>query len=344
MYFLAAVVHALRGLAMTLPFAGLWVLLRGAAPAPTFSRRALSALLLALLAGGWTLDLLTNGRDFWNAEPAAAYEQWLSTHWATEHWAREDVPVRMLEAGNELSNRALTLSNYPLMLVSSTHGYHPVAPQRYFDLLGRLGFTHPNFVRLFAMNYLIVPEGIDARPPWRVAEEAEGKKLLRNPQSLYIRQVRHLRVVKSWEEILERLEDPSFNPYQSSLVLEEDAPGLRAGMTRVQGEMRLEARMFFPRPGHIDLRLKSVRRGTVTLAEPAGPGWRYLQEGKYYDRNLGRMDGYFLTFFMLPGSHKVELIYDPASQRLGFHITLVTLAFLGLAVGMRLADRRRRAA
>ena len=56
------------------------------------------------------------------------------------------------------------------------------------------------------------------------------------------------------------------------------------------------------------------------------------------------MDGYFLTFFMLPGSHKVELIYDPASQRLGFHITLVTLAFLGLAVGMRLADRRRRAA
>jgi hypothetical protein len=313
-------------------------------------RQAARWLLLLALPLVAARDLVQNAQPFWKAEPLAPYRQFLTRFWPTEFWSREDAPVRFYEWGNELTNRALTLSDFHTMhSVGTLHGYHPVGYQRYFELLSRLGFAsadlHPNLLRLFAINYLLWPEqgGPPVPPGYFEIARQEGKRLLYNPDIAYVRPIKHLKTIPNWPIALARLSDPNFNVYDSTTVTYDQVEEKARGKSSALKPLELQTRVLTRAPGEVQLNCRAARFGNVVVSEPAVPGWRVYINGILARNNVPQVvDGFFLSVPVDAGNTRVQLNYDPASQRLGLYVTCLALGLLGFLAGRRCAWPRLR--
>ena len=354
--------HLARGVVLTAFFAGLWAWLKGM-PAGLRGREPVAAACLLALVAGWSYDLLANDRPFWNAVDGGPYHSWLINHWALSTWKHdvefEQLPCRYLEYGNELSNRALTLSDFSrYFLVASGHGYHPVTYGRYSAILKQLGFYHPAFLRLFAINYLIWPRGSEQRPPEGFTKEKDEPKwiLLHDPTSYYVHEIRNLQMVEDGRELLARLADPRFNPLECTLVLRGDLDkDIRSKDDRLRDfsePAHLEAHVFPKQPGRTLIRCSTVRETSIVVSEPAAPGWRAwvnwsAPEGKPLSKSarVTTVNGFCLAIGVPAGRSEVDLFYDPASQRFGVFLTMLALAVLAAAAGanLRRASARKHA-
>ena len=112
---------------------------------------------------------------------------------------------------------------------------------------------------------------------------------------------------------------------------------LDPGRARSQPNPRLQTRILPLNPGETRMITTSLRRSLVSVAEPAVPGWRLYIDEEEYPNLLARVDGYFLAFLLPSGRRDVRLVYDPASQRLGLYLTLLTLGLAAFAGGRRVA-------
>lgn len=298
--------------------------------------------------GVWAVDLHMNARPFWNAEPAAPYHRFLRNHWALPTWRDGPQPVRFIEPGNELSNRALTLSQLeanPPLIISSTHGYHPVNDLRYFRLAEATGFLHPSFIRLMAMNYLLWPGEAEQAPPgFRPTAAGNGRTLFFNPEPRYARPVRAVEVLPDAAARLERLSDPNRDPYAITLFTSGSDNEHADGYISAVGDTRVKITARQLAPGAVLIRQSGAPRASIVVAEPAQPGWRAFVHhvDTFTEIPVHTADHYFVCVTAREGQ-RVLLVYDPVSQRLGLHVTLVTLAALACVAG-RVTRRRFRQA
>jgi uncharacterized membrane protein YfhO len=77
----------------------------------------------------------------------------------------------------------------------------------------------------------------------------------------------------------------------------------------------------------------------LVLSDIHFPGWKATVDGR--EVPIERVD-YLLRGVKLPaGAHDVEFAYEPASFRIGWIVSLLTLAGLGVAVALALWRRRR---
>ncbi len=342
--FVTSLTHTVQSGALILLVAGALGLVRtrGAGGGSRSATRLLGAALVAIWAG----DLVANAGPFWNVEAAEPYHEFLTHHWARPYWDGQREPVRYLHVDNELQNWALTLSDFEKGLsIGSFHGYHPVANRRYFQILDRLGFLHPNIARMFGMRYLIWPAQRPRLKGWVELTRHGDLTLLYNPAIQYIHPVLHARLVETLDELLDRVEDPDFDPYTSTTCL-ADAPLAKDQRRRIDRKPPgLEASVETRGPGEVHIELASRRDALAVVREPFDPGWRLWFGGgrKRTEAKLLEADGYFLLFNVPAGRSHAALVYDPASQRLGLHITLFTLALMAAWVGARLGRRRENA-
>jgi uncharacterized membrane protein YfhO len=79
----------------------------------------------------------------------------------------------------------------------------------------------------------------------------------------------------------------------------------------------------------------------LVLTDVSYPGWKATVDGK--DVDLERVDYLLRGVPVPPGRHRVEMRYEPASWRVGWITSLVSLiVLLGLVVaGIRLRARTR---
>ncbi|HOE95503.1 MAG TPA: hypothetical protein PLS90_05410 [Candidatus Sumerlaeota bacterium] len=338
----AAALHTFRFLALVAGVAGLWRMVRRGERA---ARPWIAPALLGVLALVWAWDLVLNVRPFWTVEAAAPYERHIQHHWAERVWRSEARPVRFLVPGRELQNWAMTYTGTgPGPIISSISGYHPVVLDVYESFIERLGFLHPNLLRLLAVNYLVWPDDPDLPFPegYLPVSRMSGEVLLHNPQYPYVRPIRHFREVASLDALLDRLEDPRFQPYESTLVLEEGKHP-KSLLKGTPEATHLSAEATSIAPGDVTIQIRTRNWGAVALSELAVPGWRIQPVDPAAGVRIEPFiaDGLLLGFAFPAGRHTVRCTYDPVSQRLGLYITLVTLAALACAAGRKLAERRR---
>lgn len=297
----------------------------------------------------WTIDLVANAHPFWMAELIGPYHQYMTRHWAEPAWTDSPQPVRHLHIGNELSNRALTLSDYRRgTLIASYSGYHPLGFQRYHQLLEQMGHLNPALLNLFAVNYLILPgEWEESLPAWDPLMEIPDHQLLFNPLNQYLMPVQRIEPIEDWPHILERMSQPGYHPPLVTF-LPTSAFGVLVEPDDVQ-PFRIDARVYPTGPGERLIRYESDSPGLVVIREPSPPGlggpdwraWALRPEGR--EAIIPEeADGFFLLLPVEAGRHDLLLRYDPLSQRLGVHVSLLTLALLALLSGWRLGDRRMR--
>jgi hypothetical protein len=305
---------------------------------------------MVALSAAWGTDLVVNARPFWNAVEAAPYEAYMRNHWAMGAWEKDAAegrgPVRIHEVGGELKNWALTYTDYERgRVISAAHGYHPLAYIDYFRLLDGLDFTHPNFLKLMAVRWVLWPEWADAqgraRPAgYREVGAAAGLRLLHNPQTAFVWPAGPLHHAASREDLRDWLRDPDNDPYARTVVVEEDAAGEQQHEfgDETFGEFRY--RVWPMGPGDLLIDYEAAGSGRAIVSEPAAPGWRaWLSRGDEPESAAIRIErafGYVMLLGPLPeGRGHVRLAYDPASQRLGLYLTTWGLFIIGWRIGRR---------
>jgi hypothetical protein len=107
------------------------------------------------------------------------------------------------------------------------------------------------------------------------------------------------------------------------------------------------ARIVSYAPDRVVIDARLTRPGLVVLGDNWFPGWKATVDGRAAD--VERVDYVFRAAAAGPGLHRVEFTYRPASWRIGWIVSLLTLAALVVAVALSLrraggAGRRRSAA
>jgi hypothetical protein len=142
-------------------------------------------------------------------------------------------------------------------------------------------------------------------------------------------------VVGSAEAALNAVGRPGFD-LRRGAVTEQRVPGLPvapAGGTAPAGS----ARIVRTDPDRLLVRADARRAGMLVVSDNWFPGWKATVDGK--DAPIERVDYVMRGVRVGPGAHTVDFRYAPASWRIGWIVSLLTL--LGLGGAWVVGGRRR---
>lgn len=143
------------------------------------------------------------------------------------------------------------------------------------------------------------------------------------------------RVVPSAEAALAEVGRQGFD-LRRGVITEQRVPGLPdapAGGVAPAGS----ARIVRTEPDRLVVRARSSRPGMLVVSDNWFPGWKATVDGK--DGDVQRVDYVLRGVHVGPGLHTVDFRYEPASWRIGWIVSLLTL--LGLGGAWMLGGRRR---
>jgi hypothetical protein len=129
--------------------------------------------------------------------------------------------------------------------------------------------------------------------------------------------------------------NPAFDQ-RGVVVTERRLPGVPDAP---DGDPAGTAKIVSYEPDHVTIDARSAGPGVVVLGDNWYPGWKGKVDGRPAD--VERVDYVLRGVAVGAGRHKIEFRYEPASWRIGWIITLLSLT--AMAVGV-LVGRRRRAA
>ncbi|MCC6445524.1 MAG: YfhO family protein [Armatimonadetes bacterium] len=132
-------------------------------------------------------------------------------------------------------------------------------------------------------------------------------------------------------QILSHLNRPGFDP-RKTVVLQGEGPSRTGGPGT--------ARVLRRTPNRAVLQADAPRGGWLVLADTCAPGWQADLDGQPVPIHPAN---YMLRAVWLPpGSHRVTFAYAPTSFRLGAYLSLLALAGLASAAGLRLSLKKSR--
>jgi uncharacterized membrane protein YfhO len=124
-----------------------------------------------------------------------------------------------------------------------------------------------------------------------------------------------------------------------TILLEDESPGAYPATT-LPVDMRSRARILDYRPDEITIETDSTHPGYLFLSEVFYPGWKAFVDEQ--PKSVLRGNYLFRVVEVPAGSHKVVLVFEPLSIKLGSGITLLTvLALIGASMSRVLRRKRR---
>jgi hypothetical protein len=164
------------------------------------------------------------------------------------------------------------------------------------------------------------------------AGEAEGLGIYARPHPQpHVFLAREVKTIADRERRLSALADPHFDC--ETAIVEEDVTALGRVLGRGTSEF---AR---PRAAELDIGVSIDGAGLLVVSETAMPGWNAEVDG-IWTRVL-TVDHALMGIPVPRGEHKVRLVYDPASFRVGAACSL--LALLAITAALIVPRRGRRA-
>jgi len=137
------------------------------------------------------------------------------------------------------------------------------------------------------------------------------------------------RVVPDQNAALAAIHEPAFDPAQM-VVLEKTVSSGQATVNREQSTVKIVGYG----PNEIRLDASAASAGVLVLSEVYYPGWRAWLDDREVD--VLRADYLFRAVELPAGAHRVRLLYDPASFKMGVGLLAVTVvALVGSGVRSR---------
>jgi Bacterial membrane protein YfhO len=142
------------------------------------------------------------------------------------------------------------------------------------------------------------------------------------------------RLVKDSETARKTVTSPGFDARGLALT-EKSLPGLPASS---RGPPAGSARIVSYQPERVLVRAQAQRPGLLVLGDNWFPGWKAEVDGR--PAPIERVDYTYRGVRIGPGVHRVEFRYEPASWRIGWIVSVLSLAALAAVVLVGLWRRR----
>jgi hypothetical protein len=143
------------------------------------------------------------------------------------------------------------------------------------------------------------------------------------------------------EQVLDRLKNVAFDPYESAIVSRESLLASEANaaqsLTQAPGSPVIAARILRYRSRHVAIEAETGMPALLVLSDTAYPGWRVYVNGRQAE--IVTANYLFRGVFLAPGKSMVEFRYQPRWLEAGAGISLASFAVLAALV---IQERRRR--
>jgi hypothetical protein len=220
--------------------------------------------------------------------------------------------------------------------LQSVFGYDPLELERYSRFITAVSDPQATAYDLLHARYLVTTQEMDFgavqadKVPQLLGQQA-GVWVYERPTTFPSVWLVHQVEVHDSEAVLERINDPAFDPGRVVLLEQEPGCELTHSESGDTDPAQVEDVQFFRRGNNrIEVDVQAASAGVLVLSEVFYPGWRATVDGEPVP--LLRAD-YVLRAVCVPaGEHRVSLSFAPSSLKVGAGITLFCLFLVGWAV------------
>ena len=265
-----------------------------------------------------------NDRAFIQPEPVGSYHQYLYGSWPDPLLKKASEPVRLLEIGNELSNR------YMVNRIGVPLGYHPIELRDYLDAWNAVAGEMLSASRLTACRYILAPKEKRVHERLTPVESSPvtGKVLYQwlqedVPYAYVPEMVESLRDPKA---VLLKMSRKDFDPHENSFILSEDMISRKRG--HPLKEYIIKVQVY--EPDHVILRVDLPEDSFVVLSDTWMPGWKAELEDRA-PVQIFVANHAFRCLKIPAGRHILTMAYQPVSLLYGMIISFIALA---LGIGL----------
>lgn len=211
--------------------------------------------------------------------------------------------------------------------IRSANNFDPMVPGRFASYIGLLenssGELHEKLLNRMAVSGVEVVD----------SSTALGIRFIQRDNPLErVRWTPCAEMVADEGQIWERLADPNLDPARMALI--EMAQDFSHCVPDAQGEVHLLAETA----NRLDVRVEASTAGWLVIADTWYPGWEARLDGEPV--KVFPADGVFRAVQVPAGGHRVELVYQPASFRIGVLLSLLAWIIAGgLVVWLWRMDR-----
>jgi hypothetical protein len=216
-------------------------------------------------------------------------------------------------------------------------GYNVPLQSRYEKLIGLilskpLASIHP-LLDLLNVKYVLTAKPVDIQGFSWILDGRGTIKLYENHRSLpraFL--VKQFKVLNSDQEFANAFHELTFDP--RSTILLEEAPTRFLELKKKSAMPNLEStvKMLTYENNRIVLEVKTPEAAFLFMSETYYPGWKTYVDGR--EEEILQANYIFRAIPLGPGSHRVEVVFEPLSFKVGLSISLITSFLLLIAWGI----------
>jgi hypothetical protein len=227
--------------------------------------------------------------------------------------------------------------------LESVFGYDPLELERYSRFITAVSDPQARAYDLLHARYLVATQEMDfgtvqAESAPQLLGQQAGVWVYERPATFPSAWLVHQVEVQESAAVLERINDPAFDPGRVALLEQDPACELTQPESGDADPAQLEDVQFSRRGNNrIEIDVQAASGGVLVLSEIYYPGWRATVDGEPVP--ILQAD-YVLRAVCVPaGEHQVTLSFSPASLKVGAGITLLCLLLVGWAALRRLLSK-----
>ena len=244
----------------------------------------------------------------------------------------EITPVESFEEAHQ--NRKKLLSNDLMMehhLFDIT-GYNVPLQPRYENLIGLILNKPLASIRvlldLLNVKYVLAAESVDLPGFSWITDGVGPTKLYKNHHSLpraFL--VKQFQVLKSEQEYARAFIELTFDPASTILLDKVPTRFLELKKKPAVPDLKSAVMVVDYENNKIALEVDTPDAAFLFMSESHYPGWKAYVDGR--EEEILRANYVFRALPVGPGSHQIELVFEPMSFKAGLTLSLLTILLLG---------------
>ena len=257
--------------------------------------------------------------------------------------ARElKIPVKSFGEAHQLRKKFLGIDLMMEHHLFDIDGYNiPIQPR--YENLHSLIFNKPlasilPLLDMLNVKYVLTEEHVDLQGLSWVLDGPGTSKLYENDYSLpraFL--VKQFKVLNSNQEFAKAFHELTFDP--RTTILLEETPTRFLELKKMPDVPNLEPafKVLTYENNRIVMETDSPEATFVFMSEAHYPGWKAYVDGR--EEGILRANYVFRAIAVGPGSHRIEVVYEPLTFKIGMSVSLLTVFLLLIAWGI---SKRRR--
>jgi hypothetical protein len=244
------------------------------------------------------------------------------------------IPVKTYEEAYQNRKKLLGIDLMMEHHLFDVSGYNVPTQPRYENLLSLIHNKPLASIRpvldLLSVKYVLTDKPVELEGLSWLLDGAGTSKLYENHHSLpraFL--VKQFQVLNSDLEFAKAFDELTFDP--RTTILLEEAPTRFLELKKEPGVPNLESavRMLTYENNRMVLEVDTPEAAFLFMSEAYYPGWQAYVDGK--QEEIVRASYVFRAIPLGPGSHRVEVVFEPLSFKIGLSLSLLTVFLLLLA-------------